>query len=345
MLLMFPLTVGAEKSSGRILSNYLDEVRINNDIPAMAVTIITNGEISYAKGFGFLEENSTNSVTENSLFRIASISKLFTAQAIIKLVEMKKLDLSDEVGLHLPAFKNSHITIKHLLTHTSGLNDQIKPISFQQGRSLTRYLELVSNSVPEEIESGGFEYADTNFNLLGAVISTVTGQSYESFVGEAILQPAHFKKSGFNDGKNSLFSETLPSHKGVLVKARSRRPYDLAFNPSEGLIANVYDLGRWVQLTLNKDPAILQQQSFENMLEPTIKTVWGNIYMGLGWQVYNDRYGKAVRHPGSIRGYKSLLIAYPENKNALILLSNSSATPRWEIAKAITEIMKKDGKW
>jgi len=342
---MFPLTVGAEKSSGRTLSNYLDEVRINNDIPAMAVAIITDGEISYTEGFGYLEESSTYRVTEKTLFRIASISKLFTAQAIMKLVEMNKLSLSDEVGLHLPAFKKSHITIKHLLTHTSGLNDQIKPVSFDQDRSITRYLNLVSNSVPTEIESGRFEYADTNFNLLGAVISTVTGQSYESFISEAILQPAHFKVSGFNDGKNSLFSETLPSHNGILLEKRFRRPYDLAFNPSEGLIASVHDLSRWVQLTLNKNSAILQQQFFDKMLEPTVKTVWGEIYMGLGWQVYNDRYGKAARHPGSIRGYKSLLITYPENKNALILLSNSSATPRWEIAKAITEIMRKDGKW
>ena len=294
----------------------------------MAVAIITDGQISYLEGFGYLEESSTDQVTGKTLFRIASISKLFTAQAIMKLVEIDKLSLSDEVGLHLPAFKKSHITIKHLLTHTSGLNDQIKPVSFEDGRSITRYLNLLSNTVPAEIESGSFKYADTNFNLLGAVISTVTGQSYESFISEAILQPAHFKKNGFNDGKNLLFSETHPSHKRILVEKRSRRPYDLAFNPSEGLIASVYDLSRWVQLTLNKNPAILKQQSFEEMLEPTVKTVWGNIYMGLGWQVYNDRNGKAARHPRSIRGFKSLLITYPENKNALILLSNSSATPR-----------------
>ena len=81
------------------------------------------------------------------------------------------------------------------------------------------------------------------------------------------------------------------------------------------------------------------------MLEPQVKTAWGKIHMGLGWQVYNSSNEKITRHPGSIRGYKSLILAFPDSKNALILLTNSSNTPRWEIAQSITKILKQSAEW
>ena len=81
------------------------------------------------------------------------------------------------------------------------------------------------------------------------------------------------------------------------------------------------------------------------MLAPQIKTTWGEIYMGLGWQVYKSKGTNVARHPGSIRGYKSLIIAYPKNGNAMILLTNSSKTPRWEIAKSVTKILKQNTEW
>ena len=67
--------------------------------------------------------------------------------------------------------------------------------------------------------------------------------------------------------------------------------------------------------------------------------------MALGWQVYKTERGKVARHPGSIRGYKSLVLAYPESKNAMIILTNSSNTPRWEIAKSITQLLRRNSEW
>ena len=81
------------------------------------------------------------------------------------------------------------------------------------------------------------------------------------------------------------------------------------------------------------------------MLKPQIKTEWGEIYMGLGWQLYKGEGATIARHPGSVRGYKSLVLTYPETQDAMILLTNSSNTPRWEIAKTITRILRKNAEW
>ena len=83
-----------------------------------------------------------------------------------------------------------------------------------------------------------------------------------------------------------------------------------------------------------KDTAILSTKTYETMMEPRVKTSWGDIYMGLGWQLYESGEERIARHPGSIRGYKSLVMAYPDKKNALVLLTNSSDAPRWDIGKS-----------
>lgn len=337
--------VATEMSTSEELTASLEKIRIQNNIPSLAVAIISSGEVTYIKGFGFLDEIKTKPTSDETLFRIASISKLFTAQAIMLLVQNDKLELSDKAGKYLPALAKSNVTIKQLLTHSSGLSDIIGPVSFEEKRTIPSYLSLVSESASKHTEEQAFEYSDTNFNILGAVISAVSGQEYEKFIYDNILKPAQMKKSNYSLGGNEYFAESSPTYKGKLIGSIDQRPYDVSFNPSEGLVSNVRDLSHWLQLTLARDASILNEQTYNEMLEPQLKTTWGEIYMALGWQVYKTEYGRVARHPGSIRGYKSLVLTYPESKNAMILLTNSSNTPRWEIAKSITEILRRNSEW
>jgi len=327
------------------LTTSLEKIRIQNNIPSMAVAIISSGESTYIKGFGFLDEMQSKPTTEESLFRIASISKLFTAQAIMQLVENGKLRLNEKVSKYLPNFKNTNITIRQLLTHSSGLSDIIKPVRFEEQRTVYSYFDLVSKSISNSIENKSFEYSDTNFNILGGVISAVSGQNYEKYIYDNILKPTSMKKSNYFDGTNEFVAEASPTHNGKLIDKINQRPYDLSFNPSEGLVSNVYDLSQWLKLTLANDSSILKEHTYKEMLKPQVKTSWGEIYMALGWQVYKSEEGNVARHPGSIRGYKSLVLTYPDSKNAMILLTNSSNAPRWEIAKSITEILKQNSEW
>ena len=327
------------------LTDTLEKIRLHNNIPAMAVAIISNGEVTYINGFGYLDEIKSKPTTKGSLFRIASISKLFTAQAIMQLVENKKLGLNDNVSKYLSIFENTSITIKQLLTHSSGLSDTVRPVKFDDKRSEQSYLESVKNAVVNNLENKSFEYSDTGFNVLGSVISTISGVRYEKYIHENILIPAGMQSSQYFNGINENIAEAPPTYKGKLIDKSEQRAYDLSFNPSEGLVSNVYDLSLWLKLTLANDISILKQQTYKNMLAPQIKTTWGEIYMGLGWQVYKSKGTNVARHPGNIRGYKSLIIAYPKNGNAMILLTNSSNTPRWEIAKSVTKILKKNSEW
>jgi CubicO group peptidase (beta-lactamase class C family) len=327
------------------LTATLENIRLQNDIPSMSVAIITSGELTYIKGFGFIDDKDKKPTNSESLFRIASISKLFTAQAVMQLVEKNKIKLNEKIGHYIPRFQDSNITVKDLLTHSSGINDSIKPMNFDKQRAINSYLDSVIQFLPKNTENKTFEYSDTNFNILGAVISAASGQKYEKFIQDNILKPAKMKKSNYSFGGNEYFAEASPTYKGKLIDKTDQRPYDVSFNPSEGLVSNVRDLSHWLKLTLARDASILKERTYKEMLEPQIKTTWGEIYMALGWQVYKTEHGKVARHPGSIRGYKSLVLAYPESKNAMIILTNSSNTPRWEIAKSITQLLRRNSEW
>lgn len=327
------------------LTATLEEIRQANHIPAMAVAVISSGEVSYIKGFGYINENKAKPTTQNTSFRIASISKLFTAQAIMQLVEANKLKLSDNVSQYLPTFDGTSMTIKQLLTHSSGLSDSVRPVTADVNRSQESYLKLVRATAVNQVANQQFEYSDTGFNILGRVISAITGVGYEQYISENILLPAGMEKSKYVTGANRHVCEAPPTKNGKLITQNKQRPYDLSFNPSEGLVTTVHDLSLWLKRTLNNDNTILKEQTYKSMLKPQIKTTWGEIYMGLGWQVYKSEGVNVARHPGGIRGYKSLVITYPGSKDAIILLTNSSNTPRWEIAKSMTKILKNNGHW
>ncbi|WP_462158821.1 serine hydrolase domain-containing protein [Pseudoalteromonas sp. GB56] len=346
ILLFFSFnTIANDVTTQEELTATLESIRVENDIPSMSVAIITAGKLTYIKGFGFVDDERKVPTDSESLYRVASISKLFTAQAIMQLVDEDKIELNEKIGRYIPSFKGNNITIKELLTHSSGLSDLIEPVSFEEQRPINAYLDSVIKSLPTCIENKSFEYSDTNFNILGVLISTVSGVNYEQYLHTHILKPANMRRSGYFNRETAYFSDTKPTYKGKEIKITAQRPYDLSFNPSEGLISNADDLSKWLILTLENNPSLLERNTFKSMLEPQVKTSWGEIFIGLGWQVYRDSQENIARHPGSIRGYKSLILTYPDSKHAIILLSNSSDTPRWAIAQSITNILKRNEQW
>ena len=253
LLLLCSFSVPAEQSDTHAkLTSVLESIRLENRIPAMAVAVISSGEMSYIHSFGAVDSEQNNPTTKESLFRVASITKLFTAQAIMQLVEKGEIDLSDNVGQFLPLFAESAITIEQLLTHASGLSDSIRPVAFSERRSIDSYLKLVNGSIRKQIKPANFEYSDTNFNILGAVISAVSGQKYEQYVHQNIIVPAGMDKTNYFNGVNDYRANAEPTKKGKLIREREQRPYDLSFNPSEGLISNIGDVSDWLVSTLGK---------------------------------------------------------------------------------------------
>jgi CubicO group peptidase (beta-lactamase class C family) len=327
------------------LDNELASIAKEFAIPALALTIIASGKRVYAEGFGFQDEENSVPVTNTTRFRIASISKLFTAQAIMQLAQQNKLSLDDNISQYLPETIETKFTIRQLLTHSSGLQDKIMPVANDSKRSTHDYLKLVIASSDQRGPALQFNYSDTGFNLLGAIVSRISGLPFEDYVKLNIFDPANMSDSGYWDGKRGVAADVAPTYKGANIDYDQQRPHDVAFFASEGAVSNVDDLGKWAISTLGFQQDILDKDSYIQMVQPSIKTAWGNIYMGLGWQVYRDGERLVARHPGSIRGYKSLIVTYPDSMNAFVLLTNAKQTPRFKIEKKITARLREAGVW
>jgi len=294
--------------------------------------------VVYSRGFGVRDLKTGAPVTTDTLFHIASVSKTFTATAILQLVERRKLALADPVEKFLPAFGGSGITIEQLLTHSAGLEDRIRPSGTAEEEDVAKYIARVAKQRKSYLPDRGWEYSDADFNILGAVIETASGEIYPVFVEAYVFRRAGLKSATAHwpgpaaDLAWPHRGEKSPSHAG-------KHPWDRVFLPSSGIEASVTDLLRWAIVNLERDPALLSAASYSAMFGRHVDTKWPKVSMGLGWQLEQRGDTLLPFHPGGDPGFRSMLVLYPARQRAIVILSNGETTPRWEIRDAIEAIL------
>lgn len=322
------------------LQNALIYAMEQYQIPDLSVAVVRSQTIIYLAD---LHQDSNAEVTTSSgvtRFRVASLTKLFTAQAIMQLVEQGSLSLDDKVSAYIPEFTHSQINIQHLLTHHSGLQDMVRPEPYGPASNIEPYLTKVLAGNPNIKTGMEFGYSDTGFNLLGHIITLVSGSSYPEYIEKHILQPAEMKNTGFYSGPNGLQASVPPFKNTKQLVQNERRPFDPHFFPAEGLISNVEDLTQWVKMVLTKSPKLLSQTSYQHMFTPQNTTTWHATQIGLSWFMVNRQGREYVFHMGGTRGYASIIAIEPTTEQAIIILSNNSETPRWDIVDLIADLIE-----
>ena len=186
-------------------------------------------------------------MTEDTLFRVASITKLFTAQAIVQLIENGKLRLDDKVSIYLEQFKGSNLALIDLITHTSGLSDSVAPLEIEKQRSFEEYLsasllagDFAKTAINAEVipDKNIFKYAGLNFNILGKIVEIVSGVAYYDYIQHNILDRLELEDSEFSRAPD-VFKTLVTGHYNYGFTLTSPvRPYDTSYAPSEGLITS-----------------------------------------------------------------------------------------------------------
>jgi CubicO group peptidase (beta-lactamase class C family) len=316
-------------------------------IPGLAVGIVQNGIIIYAKGFGVRSIDSNKQVSENSVFHTASISKLFTAMSVMKLVNTQRIELDERLIDIIPELNYSDeriekITIKQLLNHTSGLPDinNYHWGNFNQAdNSLSDYILGLKLSVATD-PSTDFNYSNLGYDILGYVIERVSGILFEDYVEENILATSGMLNSDFRYFNIPDSLKTTPHTRKPItnkVYVREAYPYTREHAPSSTLNASSKDLCQWMMNFLsvindNKTPSI-----YSSMLEPSLM----NTRIGLGFQLYDVQSHKAVGHFGGDKGFRSFLMMIPEENIGLVVLGNCDYNEdfRQEIIMPIAKLM------
>ena len=318
------------------------------NIPGLAIGIVKNDSIIYSKGYGLKSIENASPVTENTIFHTASISKLFTAIAVIRLVQRTIISLDDKVVDILPELNYNdkrveNITIRNLLNHTSGLPDISNyhwGYNNQSDNSLKNYilglnLELDSNPSSE------YRYSNLAYDILGYVIEKVSKSNFDDFMKENILN-----KDGMHTSDFRLFVipdslKTHPHSKRLItgnIYTRKTYPYTREHAPSSTLNSSSMELSKWMIAFLGS----LDDSEFGNvysaMIEPSFSTY---PYIGLGFQLSSIYSKKTIGHFGGDRGFRSYLIMIPNEKIGLVVLANCDYNEdfRQEILHPIAKLM------
>jgi len=303
-----------------------------------SVLVAVDGRVILARGYGMANVTFEEPNTPSTKFYIGSLTKTFTAAAIMKLNEEGRLSLDDPLTKYLPDYPadpGDRITIEELLTHTSGLPNYTDhpEVIFKRDQPMTpaELIDFFKNR-PLEFEPGaGFEYSNSNYVLLGEIIEAASGQSYEAYLHHEILHPLGMFDSGYGrreaghpqraDGYtldlDRDYVQAVPIHLSVLYAAGA-------------LYSTAEDLLKWDQ-SLNAD-RILSPESIEQMLTPHAGGY------GYGW-VIDTLYGrKYVYHGGYLDGFNCTMDRWLDDRLCVIVLSNEDAAPVKKMARSLAAI-------
>jgi CubicO group peptidase (beta-lactamase class C family) len=314
----------------------VEEMRASAAVPALGLAVIDRGQIVFEGGFGQVGERPA---TEHDRFRAASISKLFTAQAVMKLAEAGRLSLDDDLARWLPAFQGRGLTLRHLLVHRSGLRDRVYPLDIEDPVRLEAYIAVVAAQTPAGAPGAAYGYTDVDYNLLGAVVAKASGRPFTDFVQTELFDPLTLSESTPFPVKSNRAGIASPFLNKPTVRPATPRLYDIAFAPSEGLVTSAHDLAVWTRATLRRDRRLLSRTAFVAMMEPTAEGPGPGRHAGLGWQLREEGGRRIAEHGGSVRGYNALVLTYPDQRRAIIVLTNADDAPRWEIAGKVDAIL------
>jgi CubicO group peptidase (beta-lactamase class C family) len=301
-----------------------------------SILIAKEGKVLISKGYGRanLEHDMPN--TPQTRFRLASVTKQFTTMAIMILQERGKLDVEDHVSKYLPDCPKAWagVSIRHLMTNTSGIPDFVNLLSIEKRRlpsPLTTTIALVKDK-PLEFKPGErFSYSNSGYILLGYIIEKVSGVSYESFIQANIFKPLGMGNSGYD-------------HPELILKDRAsgyfldgdnlvNAPFlDMSRAHAAGaLYSTVEDLFLW-------DQSLYTQKLVSNKSLEAILTPFRENY-GYGWYITSQFKRRVVYHSGGIEGYASHIARYPDDKLSIIILSNLSVAPVFKTARDLSAIV------
>jgi CubicO group peptidase (beta-lactamase class C family) len=334
IVLLFSLQTTAQQQIKDVDAIILREMH-ERKIPGLQLAIVQNGKIALSKSYGFANIQDSIAVTNQSVFAINSITKVFTGVAVMQLAEKGKLDLSLPVSYYLDIFpKNwdASITIKHLLTHTSGLPDLLKILDPNTGgvgslKTEDAVWEKLKTIPMDFVPGEKFAYNQTNAYLLGKLIDKFSEKPFAANFMDFQFKPAAMKHTIFGDSRDVIphFAPTYFWRKNIdgrsfenpqLINNYFEFPYFR--RTAAGLNSTAEDMANWV-IAL-QGGKLLQAASLEKMWSPSVFNNGKSTPWCLGWGM--NKFRKKHRAVGMSGGGRSAFLLYPDDDLAVIILTN-----------------------
>lgn len=318
------------------ITDYLNaRVAVNNFTGS--VLVARSGEVIFSQGCGMANYELDVPNTPQTIFRLASITKQFTALAIVQLQEQGLLNVRDTISKYIPDYPETGkiISIHHLLTHTSGIPSYTSFPDYLETMMLPSPAEKTIakfKDLPLEFQPGEkFSYSNSGYTLLTYILEKVSGKSYETYLQERIFQPLGMQNSGY-DRPNLIIKNRAAGYAPGSNGLENAIYIDMSVpSGAGGLYSTVEDLYRW-------DRALYTEKLVSKSSLEQIFTADKNEY-GYGWVVSNTFDRRLVWHNGGINGFSTTIMRFIDDGVCAIVLSNSETAPAERICQDLAAIV------
>lgn len=292
-------------------------------IPGAAVAVIHNGRLVKAQGYGLANVELNVPATKETVFEIGSVTKQFTASAVMMLAQEGKINLDDKIGKYLPPIPQAwnEITVRQLLTHTSGIRNYTGLSGFELSKHLKKeeFIKTIAE-YPLDFQPGErWSYSNTGYSLLGMIIEKASGQAYWDFMRQKIFRPLGMNSTTDRNPK-AIIRNRASGYEWVNGALEHRDTEFTDLTSAGAIVSTVLDLAKW-EAALDAG-TLLRRTSQDEMWTP-VKLNKGDAYpYGLGWNIESLLGHRVIRHGGLTAGFSANFTRYVDDHLTIIILCN-----------------------
>lgn len=329
------------RPSTRMLDSVIAEEMAKQHVPGIAVGIVQRGELVLATGFGLANVEHAVPVTKSTIFQSGSLAKQFTAVAVMLQVESGKLSLEDPISHFFPdapvAWKP--ITVRHLLTHTSGIPDYDERSLDYRKDYTEEELTRIAFGLPLEFPAGSrWNYSNTGYVLLGAIVRKASGQFYGDVLRDRVFAPLGMTTARVINEEEIIMNRAA-GYRLVGEALRNQEWVSPTLNTTAdgSLYLSLQDWLLWEQALRRR--AVLRAESWEEVFTPVRLNSGKSYPYGLGWEFNDEGRGPAwYRHDGSWQGFQTAYLHLADADISVIVLANLADANPMLIAERVAQL-------
>ena len=308
--------------------------------PGAAVMVIRDGEIVHQAGYGYANLEEQTPITADSAFRLASVSKQFTAMAIMVLAEEGALSIDDPVSRYLPELAPYEgVTIRQMITHTSGLPEYYDLIDTSTGMptNADALVFLATMAEPAFAPGEQYEYSNPAYDMLAPLVESVSGQDFATFMRQRVFDPAGMHNSCIFDHSEPAIPHRVTGYEpdGDGFRLNDHDPLNHIVG-SGGMYSTLNDFFRWDQALYGE--SVVSRATIDAAFTPARLNNGEWTDYGFGWRIDDYIGHRRVRHGGSWIGFRTHIARYPDDGLSIVILSNRADFDPESYVDPITDI-------
>ena len=307
------------------------------DVPGASVLVLRDGEPVVRAGYGMSDMEAHTPATATTNYRLASVTKQFTAASILLLAEDGRLKLDDRVRKWLPSLPKAAepITIRHLLTHTSGLIDyeDVIPETFKPQLHDADVLRLLESQDRTYFKPGSsYRYSNSGYALLALIVERASGRTFATFLRERIFQPLGMSNTvAYEEGVSTVSNRAFGHTQEQGRWNRTDQSQTSAVLGDGGIYSSIDDLAKWDAALY--DGRLLRPSSLQAAFTPATHTDDPEVEYGFGWRIT----GETLWHSGETVGFRNVIVRYPKRHLTVVVLTNRNEPEPYRLALEIAK--------